>query len=58
MYSVFDHEGSLCVVSEFIEGATIGRYLRERKHLVMSYTKVSKVSLFPVRIYYVRKSHD
>lgn len=35
----------------------LGTYLRELEHMVMSYTKVSRVSLFPVRIYYVRKSH-
>lgn len=35
----------------------LGAYLREMDNLVMSYTKVSRVSLFPVRIYYVRKGH-
>jgi hypothetical protein len=36
---------------------TLGTYLRELDNMVMTYTKVSRVSLFPVRIYYVRKSH-
>lgn len=35
----------------------LGAYLREMDNLVMSYTKLSRVSLFPVRIYYVRKGH-
>jgi ubiquinone/menaquinone biosynthesis C-methylase UbiE len=35
----------------------LSSYLRELDNLVMTYTKVSRVSLFPVRIYYVRKSH-
>lgn len=36
----------------------LGKYLRESPHLLPAYTKVSRVSLFPVRIYYVRKSHE
>jgi SAM-dependent methyltransferase len=35
----------------------LGSYLRDLDNMVMAYTKVSRVSLFPVRIYYVRKSH-
>jgi ubiquinone/menaquinone biosynthesis C-methylase UbiE len=35
----------------------LGRYLREFPALAIEYTKVSHVTLFPVRIYYVRKSH-
>ena len=35
----------------------LGAYLREMDNMVMSYTKLSRVSLFPVRIYYVRKGH-
>jgi ubiquinone/menaquinone biosynthesis C-methylase UbiE len=35
----------------------LGQYLRDLDNIVMTYTKVSRVSLFPVRIYYVRKSH-
>ena len=35
----------------------LGPYLRDSVNLVMAYTKVSRVSLFPVRIYYVRKGH-
>ena len=35
----------------------LGRYLKETDYIVSSYTKLSRVSLFPVRIYYVRKSH-
>lgn len=37
---------------------TLGRYLRESPNLVISYTKLSRVSFFPVRIYCVRKAHD
>ena len=36
----------------------LGKYLRESPHMVIAYTKVSRVSLFPVRIYYIRKSHE
>ncbi|MDH3986335.1 MAG: class I SAM-dependent methyltransferase, partial [Gammaproteobacteria bacterium] len=36
---------------------TLASYLRDLDNMVMTYTKVSRVSLFPVRIYYVRKSH-
>lgn len=36
----------------------LGKYLRESKHMVLAYSKVCRVSLFPVRIYYVRKAHD
>lgn len=36
----------------------LGKYLRESKHLMLAYTKVCRVSFFPVRIYYVRKSHE
>lgn len=32
-------------------------YLRDSDNMVMTYTKMSSVSLFPVRIYYVRKGH-
>jgi ubiquinone/menaquinone biosynthesis C-methylase UbiE len=35
----------------------LGRYLKLAPSLSIEYTKVSHVSLFPVRIYYVRKSH-
>ena len=35
----------------------LGKYLRLAPSLSIEYTKVSHVSLFPVRIYYVRKSH-
>jgi ubiquinone/menaquinone biosynthesis C-methylase UbiE len=35
----------------------LGSYLRDLDNMVMAYTKVSRVSLFPVRIYYVRKTH-
>lgn len=35
----------------------LGKYLHEMDNMVMSYTKLSRVSLFPVRIYYVRKGH-
>jgi len=36
----------------------LGRYLEESTRLIPTYTKVSRVSLFPVRVYYVRKGHD
>ena len=36
----------------------LASYLGELDNMVMSYTKLSRVSLFPVRIYYVRKGHD
>ena len=36
----------------------LGKYLKESSNLVISYTKLSRVSFFPVRIYYVRKTHD
>ena len=36
----------------------LGKYLKESPHMVISYTKLSRVSFFPVRIYYVRKAHD
>jgi ubiquinone/menaquinone biosynthesis C-methylase UbiE len=36
----------------------LGSYLRELERMVPAYTKLSRVSLFPVRIYYVRRSHD
>lgn len=32
-------------------------YLRELDQMVLAYTKMSRVSLFPVRIYYARKTH-
>jgi ubiquinone/menaquinone biosynthesis C-methylase UbiE len=35
----------------------LGKHLRESSNMVIAYTKLSRVSLFPVRIYYVRKSH-
>jgi ubiquinone/menaquinone biosynthesis C-methylase UbiE len=35
----------------------LGKYLRRAPSLSIEYTKVSHVSLFPVRIYYVRKNH-
>jgi ubiquinone/menaquinone biosynthesis C-methylase UbiE len=35
----------------------LGSYLRRLDNMVMAYTKVSRVSLFPVRIYYARKGH-
>lgn len=35
----------------------LGKYLKLVPSLSIEYTKVSHVSLFPVRIYYVRKSH-
>jgi ubiquinone/menaquinone biosynthesis C-methylase UbiE len=36
----------------------LGKYLRESPNMIIAYTKVSRVSLFPVRIYYLQKSHD
>jgi ubiquinone/menaquinone biosynthesis C-methylase UbiE len=36
----------------------LGKYLRESPNMIIAYTKVSRVSLFPVRIYYVRKGHE
>jgi len=33
----------------------LGRYLRESPSLVVDYTKVTHVSVFPVRVYYVRR---
>lgn len=36
----------------------LGKYLRKYSNLILAYTKVSRVSLFPVRIYYIRKGHD
>jgi len=36
----------------------LGKYLRESPNMVIAYTKVSRVSFFPVRIYYIRKVHD
>ena len=35
----------------------LGKYLRESPGLVLAYTKVSRVTTFPVRIYYLRKAH-
>ena len=35
----------------------LGKYLKDSPSLRIEYTKVSHVSLFPVRIYYIRKSH-
>jgi ubiquinone/menaquinone biosynthesis C-methylase UbiE len=35
----------------------LGSYLRRFPSLAIEYTKITHVSLFPVRIYYVRKSH-
>lgn len=35
----------------------LGKYLKLAPALSIEYTKLSHVSLFPVRIYYVRKSH-
>jgi ubiquinone/menaquinone biosynthesis C-methylase UbiE len=35
----------------------LGKYLRETDNMILAYTKVSRVLLFPVRIYYVRKGH-
>jgi len=36
---------------------TLSHYLNSLDNMVMAYTKISRVSLFPVRIYYVRKTH-
>jgi hypothetical protein len=36
----------------------LGKYLREVTNIIPAYTKVSRVSLFPVRVYYVRKGHE
>lgn len=36
----------------------LGKYLRESANMIIAYTKISRVSLFPVRIYYLRKGHD
>lgn len=36
----------------------LGWYLRDLDKMVLAYTKVSRVSLFPVRIYYLRKGHE
>ena len=36
----------------------LGRYLRESRQMMVVYSKLSHVSLFPVRIYYVHKIHD
>jgi ubiquinone/menaquinone biosynthesis C-methylase UbiE len=35
----------------------LGSYLRQSPHMLLAYTKLSRVSLFPVRIHYVRKGH-
>ena len=35
----------------------LGKYLRRFPSMAIEYTKISHVSFFPVRIYYVRKSH-
>jgi len=35
----------------------LSSYLRATDNMLMVFTKVSRVSLFPVRIYYVRKGH-
>lgn len=35
----------------------LGEYLKESPRLMVMYSKVSRVSLFPVRIYYVRRGH-
>ena len=66
LYSLLYHKGRWNPLWRFLFAGysphcrpiALGRYLRERKDLVMSYTKLSRVSLFPVRIYYVRKSHE
>ncbi|SDO87584.1 class I SAM-dependent methyltransferase [Desulforhopalus singaporensis] len=34
---------------------SLGKYLAKSSRLVLTYTKLSRVSFFPVRIYYVRK---
>jgi ubiquinone/menaquinone biosynthesis C-methylase UbiE len=36
----------------------LGRYLHRFPRLRIEYTKLSQVTLFPVRIYYVRKTHS
>ena len=36
----------------------LGRYLRRFDNLRIEYTKLSQVTFFPVRIYYVRKTHS
>jgi ubiquinone/menaquinone biosynthesis C-methylase UbiE len=36
----------------------LGKYLRESPRMIIAYTKISHVSFFPVRIYYLRKGHD
>lgn len=36
----------------------LSSYLLDLDKIVMAYTKTSRVSLFPVRIYYVRKGHE
>jgi ubiquinone/menaquinone biosynthesis C-methylase UbiE len=37
---------------------TLSHYLHRLDKMVIAYTKTSRVSFFPVRIYYVRKSHE
>jgi ubiquinone/menaquinone biosynthesis C-methylase UbiE len=36
----------------------LGRYLRESSRLMIVYSKLCRVSFFPVRIYYVRRTHE
>lgn len=36
----------------------LGRYLRDSPNMTIVYSKISHVSLFPVRIYYAQKSHE
>lgn len=36
----------------------LGKYLKRISSLAIEYTKTSHVLFFPVRIYYVRKTHD
>lgn len=36
----------------------LGKYLKETDNMIIAYSKVSRVSLFPVRVWYLRKGHD
>ena len=36
----------------------LGSYLKESEKMMIVYSKLSRVSLFPVRIYYARKTHE
>jgi len=66
LYSLGYHKGRWKPIWRFLFAGyaphcrpiALGKYSNEATHTIPAYTKVSRVSFFPVRVYYARKSHD